>query len=98
MKHFSYTNDTAIKIRPILKIVTNVTNLPVCNFYRETRSFFVELSHHHDSRASTKNVELLIITQNYLRLENVIAQDLLEQKYEVTNITGTVIIKVSNST
>lgn len=64
-------------------------------FSRQTRSFDVEISHHHDSRASVENLELIILTQDYLQLESVTTESLPSDAYEVTNTPGRVVIKVS---
>jgi hypothetical protein len=62
---------------------------------RQTRSFFAEIFHHYDSRASAENLELMILTQNYLKLQSVSLENSLDHTYEVTNITGRTVIKVS---
>ena len=64
---------------------------------RQTRSFVAEIFHHHDSRAPTENLELNILTQDYLKLESVILENSFDHTYTVTNTTGHTIIKVSTS-
>lgn len=55
----------------------------------------MEISHRHDSRASAENLELIILTQDYLQLESVTTENFPDDAYEVTNTTGPVVIKVS---
>jgi Ser/Thr protein kinase RdoA (MazF antagonist) len=57
----------------------------------------VEIFHHYDSRASTENLELIILTQDYLKLESVTSENSLDHTYEVTNTTGRTVVKVGTS-
>ena len=57
----------------------------------------MEISHRHDSRASAENLELIILTQDYLQLESVTTENLPDHAYQVTSSEGRVVIKVSTS-
>ena len=85
---FTYVPDS-----PLLVITLKRLFCMLCP--RQTRSFFAEIFHHYNSRASAENLELIILTQNYLKLQSVSLENSLDHTYEVTNITGRTVIKVS---
>lgn len=61
-------------------------------------SFGVGIFHHYNSRSSAENLELIILTQDYLKLASVSAENVVDHTYEVTNNTGTIVLKVGNFT